>query len=74
MRRKKMKNLLTIVFSKSDFAWGGSFVATFFSEKAKTLGICPSFSGKVGFAQFQKCPVSPPPDDQVQFSLKVFFC
>ena len=29
-------------------------------ENAKTLGICPSFSGKVGDAQFQKCPVSPP--------------
>ena len=31
------------------------------SEKAKTLGICPSFSGKVGDAQFQLCPVSPAP-------------
>ena len=30
------------------------------SENAKTLGICPSFSGKVGDAQFKKCPVSPP--------------
>ena len=29
-------------------------------ENAKTLGIRPSFSGKVGDAQFQKCPVSPP--------------
>ena len=30
------------------------------SEKAENLGICPSFSGTVGDAQFQKCPVSPP--------------
>ena len=32
------------------------------SEKAKTLGICPSFSGKVGDGQIQKNPVSPPPN------------
>ena len=30
-------------------------------EKAKTLGIFPSFSGKVGDAQFHKCPVILPP-------------
>ena len=27
-------------------------------EKAKNCRIFPSFSGKVGYAQFQKCPVS----------------
>ena len=39
---------------------GGSFCGEKYSEKAKTLGICPSYSGKVGDAQFQKNPVSPP--------------
>ena len=30
----------------------------YFTEKAKTLGICPGFSGTVPIAQFQKCHVS----------------
>ena len=37
---KKLKNVLTIVFSKSDFAGAGSFCGEKNSEKAKTLGIC----------------------------------
>ena len=50
---KKLKNVLTIVFSKSDFAGAGSFCGEKNSEIAKILGIFPSFSGKVGDAQFK---------------------
>ena len=53
--------LLNIVFSKSAFTGGGIFFwQRQKSEKAKTLEICPSCSGKVGDAQFQKNSVSPP--------------
>ena len=49
------------IFKKVISQGGGSFLRrNFFSEKAKTLGICPCFSGKVPIAQIQKCPVSPP--------------
>ena len=44
-----------------DFAGGGSFSDKFFSDKAETLQICQSFSGKVGDAQFLKCPLPPSP-------------
>ena len=71
-----IKIWLSIVFFKIDFAGGKSFFNDFFSEKAKTLGIGPCFSGKVPIAQFQKCPVSfppPPPSRQKQLKKKKNF-
>ena len=38
-----LKNVFPIVFSKSNFGWGDSFLPTFLSEKAKH----PRFSGNV---------------------------
>ena len=51
------KNGFPIVFSKSDLAGGGAFFEpNKFSEKAKLLGMCPSFAGNVGETQFLQCP------------------
>ena len=52
-----------LYFQKQIWPKGGSFSdKKRISEKAKTLQVCPSFSGEVGDAQFQQCPVSPPPN------------
>ena len=36
---------------------GDSFGAKKITEKAKGLGICPSFSGNVSETQFHQCPI-----------------
>ena len=58
--KKILKWIFYCIFKKW-FDRGDPFSAKKNSEKAKQLGMSPSFSVNVGEIQFQQCPFTPTP-------------
>ena len=60
---KFSKNGFPIVFLKCDLTRGGGGlnISKKKSEKTKPSGMCQSFGGNMGEAQFHQCPFIPPP-------------